>query len=537
MSPSGKKRPNILVIVTDGERASKTLPPALGLPARRRLAAAGTTFVNYQTNALACGPARSVLYTGQHILQTGVFDNPGGGPGRRDLDTSRYPTLGQLLQAAGYFTAYKGKWHLGQVIPEAGVGYRHALRRHGFDEWQQLGDYYGSGQEGNRLDPVFAADAARWLQERGPDIAARQPWLLCVNLINPHDVMYFDATGHQEASRLDSGGADPMLPAVRVAPYQEQPEFALPPSFEESLGSKPRAHVAFNEHSDLMYGEIAPTDRDSWRRYQNYYFDCLRDVDLAIARVLDGLRDSGQERNTIVVFTADHGEMGGAHRMRTKGPVIYKEALDVPMVIVHPHSEGGREARALAGSLDIVPTLLGFAGIDTATRESRYPFLKGQDQGAVVANPQIAGPRDERGNLLVFSAVHASNPQAYRLRVALQRSRSRRPKFPEDFIDWSTRSFYRGVADGHYRFARYFSPSNHHSPDSWQALLAGNDLELYDDREDPQNLTNLAAEPLRYRELIETLNRKLLLLLQQETSAPDDGRHMPGPLSLWSGHG
>jgi arylsulfatase len=207
------------------------------------------------------------------------------------------------------------------------------------------------------------------------------------------------------------------------------------------------------------------------------------------------------------------------------------------MVIVHPGSEGGREANALASSLDLVPTLLGFAGIGAAARASRYPFLKGEDLGAVVASPRVAGPRDTRGNLLVFSAVHASNPQSYRLRVALQRSRSRVPRFPEDFIEWSTRSFYRGVTDGRYRFARYFSPNNHHSPDSWQALLAGNDLELYDDREDPQNLTNLAAEPLRYHELIETLNRKLLLLLKHETSAPDDGRHMPGAPSLWSGHG
>ncbi len=328
-----------------------------------------------------------------------------------------------------------------------------------------------------------------------------------------------------------------MLPAVSVAPYLDELEFSLPASFEESLGSKPRAHAAFNEHSDLMYGEIASTDRGSWQRYQNYYFNCLRDVDLGIARLLDALRDSGQEQNTIVVFTADHGEMAGAHRMRTKGPVIYKEALDVPMVIVHPRCEGGREANALAGSLDIVPTLLGFAGIDAAVRTSRYPFLKGQDLGPVVAGPQVAGPRDQRGNLLVFSAVHASNPQPYRLRVALQRSRSRVPQFPEDFIEWSTRSFYRGVADGQYRFARYFSPNNHHTPESWQALLAGNDLELYDDRADPQNLTNLAAEPLRYRELIETLNRKLLLLVKQETSAPDDGRHMPGAPSLWFGHG
>lgn len=96
----------------------------------------------------------------------------------------------------------------------------------------------------------------------------------------------------------------------------------------------------------------------------------------------------------------------------------------------------------------------------------------------------------------------------------------------------NNRNFLRGCYDGRYRFGRYFSPSNHHTPRDWETLLANNDIELYDQNEDPHCLDNLANRPALHRELILSLNSKLNALIARE-AGEDDGGHMPGDASNW----
>lgn len=523
---------NILLLVVDQERAGHTLPGHLSLPGHEYLAARGTSFERFHVNALACGPSRSVMYTGQHVVDTGVFDNPGNSPGRPDLNPLRTPTLGHHLQSHGYYTAYKGKWHLSRLKGDWVGGHEHALQAYGFDEWHRWPDFAGAAHDGFTRDQLFTADAARWLRESAPRVRAERPWLLCVNLINPHDVMFFDATNAQSASQLRSAEVDRMVSAPQRAPYLDDLDLPLPSSFFDSLGSKPRAHAAFVEHSDLLYGRIDLSDEESWRRYQNYYFNCIRDVDSHIQHLLQALADSGQESRTLVVFTSDHGEMGSAHAMRAKGPVIYPEALDVPFIVVHPEIRGGTVTSALGSSIDIVPTLLSLAGLDRTGGLGQDGSLRGVDLSEALYGPGTADPRGaDRGNLVIFSAVHASNPLKYRYRARMPVGA--RGDFPSDFVDWSTRSFYRALCDGRYRFARYFSPADHHTPTTWETLLARNDLELYDTSTDPDCLTNCAARPELHQPLILALNRKLNDLSARELGRPDDGSHLPGDRSLW----
>src|SRR6188768_1548835 len=103
---------NILFILTDQERffRSGELPVGYSLPAHERLKKQGTTFVNHRIASCVCTPSRSVLYTGQHIQQTGMFDNTNF-PWIKSMSPD-IRTLGDLLREAGYYTAYKGKWHL-----------------------------------------------------------------------------------------------------------------------------------------------------------------------------------------------------------------------------------------------------------------------------------------------------------------------------------------------------------------------------------------------------------------------------------------
>jgi arylsulfatase A-like enzyme len=103
---------NVLFILTDQERSCRPgeLPKDYVLPARERLATAGIVFENHQINSCACTPSRSVLYTGRHIQETNMFDNTNF-PWISSMSTD-IPTAGQMLREAGYYTAYKGKWHL-----------------------------------------------------------------------------------------------------------------------------------------------------------------------------------------------------------------------------------------------------------------------------------------------------------------------------------------------------------------------------------------------------------------------------------------
>jgi arylsulfatase len=109
---------NILFILVDQERHFRPgeLPIGFTLPAHERLRKAGTSFTNHRINSCVCTPSRSVIYTGQHIQQTTMFDNTNF-PWIQSL-SPEMPTIGDLLRQAGYYTAYKGKWHLTKEFEE-----------------------------------------------------------------------------------------------------------------------------------------------------------------------------------------------------------------------------------------------------------------------------------------------------------------------------------------------------------------------------------------------------------------------------------
>ncbi|MEE8526859.1 MAG: sulfatase-like hydrolase/transferase, partial [Thermoanaerobaculia bacterium] len=109
------------------------------------------------------------------------------------------------------------------------------------------------------------------------------------------------------------------------------------------------------------YGGTIPEDReDLWKSYLNYYINCVRDVDRHLGTVLDAV----DWDNTVVIFTADHGEMAGCHGMRHKGSFVYKENVGVPFIVCHPDVVGGQTSEAQACHIDLAPTLLSLAGVE-----------------------------------------------------------------------------------------------------------------------------------------------------------------------------
>lgn len=99
--------------------------------------------------------------------------------------------------------------------------------------------------------------------------------------------------------------------------------------------------------------------------------------------------------------------------------------------------------------------------------------------------------------------------------------------------DLKLQRLFRGVHDGRYKFARYFAPSEHHEPTTWEQLVAHNDLELYDTRSDPDEIVNLAWEPEAHRAELLRLNAMANALVRAEVGR-DDGAEYPGPTEQYN---
>jgi len=287
---------------------------------------------------------------------------------------------------------------------------------------------------------------------------------------------------------------------------------------------------------ELALGEI-PFDRpELWSAYQNYYFNCLRDVDRQLGRVLDGLEASGQLDDTLILYTADHGEMAGVHGLREKSGIPYREVSNVPLWIRHPDARGGASSQALTSMIDVVPTLLSGAGIDMTQVRDAHPELCGADLMSELGSGSASqhGPRSH-ALYQWTSLVHLSAAFA-RFFAGLRSARTPEERAkaaaggPPDLTPY--RGHMRGVFDGRYKFARYFSPKQHHLPKSWQDLVSHNDLELYDTHEDPGECENLACHPDAQRLRIEALNRALNELVEREIGV-DDGSYLPGAAEDW----
>jgi arylsulfatase len=324
-----------------------------------------------------------------------------------------------------------------------------------------------------------------------------------------------------------------MKPALDQYPYNHDFGFDVPKNFKDDLSTKPEAQRLFLEQAQYFYGKQDFTDKETCRKIINYYAACLLDSDKTIGDMLASLEEFGFLKNTIVILTSDHGEMGGSHGLRHKGPFMYRENINVPLAIRHPDGLSNKITNTLFSSLDIAPTLLGLVG---EKYKKLYPDLKGYDHSKVIMGEKSRGKR--RAILVNFSNTTQGNPRLDKIRMLAKEAEKKgaTPKafnFPEDFIQFDSRTLGRGIFDGQYKYSRWFCPGDHHDASSWQTLVARNDLELYDVKNDPHELNNLAHHPEKNRELILEINTKLNDLIKREVGE-DLGGHMPGDPKIWS---
>ena len=528
-----KQALNILFLFTDQERYTAKWPAGLSLPAHERLQRRGVTFTQHYTSAIMCTPSRSVLMTGLQTADSKMFDNTDC-PWQASLSPD-VPTIGHMLRKAGYYTAYKGKWHLNKQFDSHNPTklFTEEMEAYGFADYASPGDLVGHDLGGYQFDHLISGSAITWLRRNGRPLSdAGRPWSLFVSLVNPHDIMYFNTDAPGEHVQ-DSGK---LLKRATAAPkhplYRDTWDMPVAKTLREPLdgAGRPKAHGEFLRMWDHVLGHI-PLEDERWRRFNDFYINSIRSVDLQVLNLLGELDALGLAERTIVVFTADHGEMAGAHGLRGKGPFAYEESIHIPFVVVHPDVEGGRECRALTSHIDVTPTLLSLANVP-ATRRSELAGrdLPGKDLAPVLSNAAGAGVHAARESVLFAYSALCTNDSTL---IAVAGEAVAANKSPKEELqkagykpDLKKRGSVRTVFDGRYKFSRYFGPVERNRPTTLDALYEANDVELFDLQANPDETVNLAADRAKNADLLATMSAKLEAAIKAEIGV-DDGREMP----------
>jgi arylsulfatase A-like enzyme len=333
--------PNLIFIFADQLRYQATSfggDPNINTPNLDRLAAQSLNFSNAISGCPVCCPARASLMTGQYPHQHGVFVN--------DVYLgTQARTLAQAYHAAGYDTAYIGKWH---VDGHGRSNYIPPERRQGFDEWQVLecthdynhSRYYAGDDPTPRYWQGYDAEAQtrvaqRYLREHD----TRKPFCLVLSWGPPHNPY---ETAPQRFRRM----VDPARLTLRPN---------VPPEF------------ASQARQDLA----------------GYYAHVLA-LDALIGELLQTLDEQKMAQDTLLVFWSDHGDMLGSQgHWRKQRP--WEESIHVPLLLRYPAQFGGQGRRvdALINTPDLMPTLLGLSGVPIP------PSVAGHDYAPYLRDEQV----------------------------------------------------------------------------------------------------------------------------------------------------
>jgi choline-sulfatase len=527
-------RPNVVLIITDQQRHPMHWPDGPGwlrelIPNDVELARTGLSFTQAIVNSCMCSPSRATLFTGLYPTQHGVTltlteegvlpdrrhfpavartfastfasgDVPrqrlgraflrnalrqGAGEGDENELRPETPNLARMLADAGYHVGFKGKWHL--TKPRRGEWSDEDAEilasTYGFTGWEPPDagenvepEHFGggnAGRSGEGWDEDFTRQAERFIAE------APEPFALILSLVNPHDVL-----GYPE-SYADGG--------YRVRDFRDF-GVELPPTVDERLGDKPSPHSMMKLGQASYLGPLR--GREAQLDYVNFYAYLHKVVDDKIGRVLAALGDASHpdslRSRTLVVRTSDHGEMGLSHGgLRQKMFNAYEESLRVPLVFSNPRMfPEPRATDAVAGLIDLVPTLASLCGVEAPAR------LPGAD-----LSPVIEGSADAVQDAAYFvyedhkagTAFENVVPQPNRIRCVRERG---------------------------WKYAVYVDPSG----------SAASEYELYDLASDPHETHNLvdrssgAARDRAHEDERRRLHEKLVAAMSEVDALPAAAR-------------
>jgi arylsulfatase len=537
----GAKQPNILILCMDQWETHMKLPGDVQFPAMQRLQAQGVTFDQQYCTVPICTPSRATMWTGVHAALTGAYENTNSA--WIEGLSHDIPTIGHLMREQGYYTAFKGKWHL-SWLPHS----EDALEPYGFSDFQQWGEMFGKPLEGAMLDGAVAFETVDWLETKAPTLD--RPWLLVSSLVNPHDIMFYLS---DPVEAPPPGGAMGPLktPQQRLGWFDKEWDIGLPDNFADDLKLQPFGVHVYKESTDFNYGRVPAGRDDLWIKRRNYLVNAMRLVDAQFNKILEAMDRRNLWENTLVLFTSDHGEMNGAHQMTQKGAITFDEAVIVNLTVCAPGGPQGKRTAAVGSHLDLAPTLLAFAGLSEQQIGERYPHLKGRSLKRLMLDPEQDGPRGSAnapgdGALICWDGLGSLDFE-WATTGALQGLNVMDLSPENKFVDaearlkaagakygapdFSQRTFFRAVVDGQYKLVRWFSPNEYGNPSTLEELYASGDVGLYDLVNDPGELQNLGHpdHPQHDPALVERMLKKLHALVEREIG--DD--HAPFDLDMF----
>lgn len=454
-------RPNLLFIMTDQQRFD-----ALGIngndiiqtPNLDTLARSGANLQHYFVNSPVCVPSRCTLFTGRYPHSHGIREN------YNYLEAGREFHLFRVLKQAGYKIGYCGKNHLLDEQEFENFDYtgymdgaprgpaEKTLNKKYTDRCLELGVPFGKHEiwrtglvhdepkEATRAWQTARAGAEFLKQQDG-----KQPFCLAVSFKDPHVPHmalreYFD--------RIP-------LARIKLQPFGGEDEIKL--KARRWAIKRAAFHAEKATEDDIRY-------------YIAVYYAMIGWVDTQIGELLQVLRDQGLDRNTIVVFTSDHGDFNFEHGLAKKDLVLVDSLLRVPLLISWP---GRIPPKVLNESfteeVDVMPTLLDLMGVESPVGvqgESFAPLLRGetaQHKDAVFAEVCPPYLYNKYPDYKAFAEAHGGRDQA--------------PfNVPGDFT--------KSIREKDFRYIWY----------------GNGEEELYDHRTDPYELKNVAADPAYEKE-------------------------------------
>lgn len=347
-SPASAGQPNVLVILADQLTcaALESFGGQYGCaPNIDKLAQRGVRFTRTYTHTPLCQPARAAMWTGLYPHQTGVMSN--GGPNHpyheKPIDPA-LPTLGKLFSAAGYRAIHFGKTHdMGAL-----AGFE-IINPKGHEELP-ADPSYPMNMDSFR-DVFTTQKTCEFLQSF--DASENTPFIAAVDLLNPHNICQWVGENKDERNQTLTPEQDASLPPL--------PDNFRPDDFD----ARPLP-VRYLCCAHRRQGQSAHWSNATWRRYIDAYQYYTRMVDKQIGQILAALNKRSDAANTVILFTADHGDGLTSHKIATKHTAFYENITRIPLILCTPDQpQTGQANDSLASLIDVLPTLCTAAGIDT----------------------------------------------------------------------------------------------------------------------------------------------------------------------------
>lgn len=408
--PKGK-RPNILIIHVDqlridciGASGNKDVKT----PHIDALAADGVRFANSFCPYPVCTPSRYSLLSGMYVHDHGGWSN-------RSSLSSEIATFPKILRSAGYKTKAVGKMHFTPTYLDVGFDELALAEQDGPGRWDD--DYHRYLMEHNLVDRNDIEDQRSEYRKNAPKEYWETFGAITSNLPEEHHkttwiadraIETLDTWNADKSHLLMAGFINPHHPFDPPAPWDKMYD----PSKLEILPGWTTECFDHDVKLNRGYFDNQTLTLPALRRVMAYYYATISQIDFHVGKIVNLLKKKGLYDNTLIVFTADHGEYMGHHHMLLKGNYLYDPLAKVPLIIKWPHSrKAGSVNTQLVNNIDLAPTICKFAqckpaatmqGNDLASNSAGHDIIFSESGGGsqVMARTDkykliLASPRNE----------------------------------------------------------------------------------------------------------------------------------------------